>query len=68
MGLRKLNYVTLDKIKREHAQYNWLIGERSNGKTFAVLKEMIENYVKLLEGVVGKIDFCLDNIRIIYIP
>lgn len=46
MGLKKLNYVTLDKIKREHAQYNWLIGERSNGKTFAVLKEIIENYAK----------------------
>ena len=42
----KLNYVSLDRIKREHAHYNWLIGERSNGKTFAVLKEMIINYAK----------------------
>ena len=48
MGLlnKKLNYVTLDRIKREHAHYNWLIGQRSNGKTFAVLKEMIINYLK----------------------
>ena len=42
----KLNYVTLERIKREHAHYNWLIGERSNGKTYACLKEMIINYAK----------------------
>ena len=48
MGIlsKKLNYVTLDRIKREHAHYNWLIGQRSNGKTFALLKEMIINFVK----------------------
>ena len=44
MVFGKLNFVTLDRIKREHAHYNWLIGERSNGKTFACFKEMIENY------------------------
>ena len=42
----KFNYVTLDKIKREHAHYNWLIGQRSNGKTFALLKEAVEIYAK----------------------
>lgn len=42
---KKLNYVTLDRIKKENAQYNWLIGQRSNGKTYAVLKEGLENYI-----------------------
>ena len=45
MTFGRLNYVTLDRIKREHAHYNWLIGQRSNGKTFACLKEAVENYV-----------------------
>lgn len=44
MAFGKLNYVTLDRIKRENAHYNWLIGQRSNGKTFACFKEMVENY------------------------
>ena len=44
MAFGKLNYVTLNRIKREHAHYNWLIGQRSNGKTFACLKEAVENY------------------------
>ena len=51
----KLNYVNLDRIKREHAHYNWLIGERSNGKTFAVLKEMIINYVNEVVDKVGNL-------------
>lgn len=42
----RLNYVNLERIKREHAHYNWLIGERSNGKTFACLKDIIYNYAK----------------------
>lgn len=46
MAFGKLNFVTLDRIKREHAHYNWLIGQRSNGKTYACFKEMIENYVQ----------------------
>ena len=48
MGIikKKLNYVTLDRIKREHAHYNLLIGQRSNGKTFAVFKEALERFVK----------------------
>ena len=44
MAFGKLNYVTLDRIKRENAHYNWLIGQRSNGKSFACFKEMVENY------------------------
>ena len=48
MGIikKKLNYVSLDRIKREHAHYNLLIGQRSNGKTFAVFKEALERFVK----------------------
>lgn len=37
-------YVTLDRIKKEHAQYNWLIGQRSNGKSYACKLEMLKNY------------------------
>lgn len=42
---KNFKWVTLDRIKKEHAQYNWLIGQRSNGKTYAVLKEAIDNWV-----------------------
>lgn len=34
------------KIKEKNATYNIVIGERSNGKTFSALKEIIENYFK----------------------
>lgn len=40
----KSAYYSLDQIKKEHAHYNLIIGERSNGKTFAVLSEIIKNY------------------------
>ena len=39
-----IKYVTLDRIKKEHAQYNWLIGQRSNGKSYACKLEMLKNY------------------------
>lgn len=42
---KKLNFYTLDKIKEKHAQYNIIFGERSNGKTFAVLKEGIKQFI-----------------------
>jgi hypothetical protein len=41
----KFKYVTLDRIKKENAHYNILIGQRSNGKTYAVLKEIVDNYI-----------------------
>lgn len=41
---KKIKYYSLKKIKELHCQYNFIIGERSNGKTYAVLKEIIENY------------------------
>ncbi|MBO7712908.1 MAG: phage DNA encapsidation protein [Methanobrevibacter sp.] len=36
------SYEAIDKLK---CQYNMIIGERSNGKTYGALKKIIENYV-----------------------
>ena len=43
---KKIKYYSLKKIKELHAQYNMIIGERSNGKTYSVLYEICENYFK----------------------
>lgn len=40
----KTNFYRLDRIDKEHAQYNVIYGERSNGKTFAVLERIVSNY------------------------
>lgn len=42
----KKKYYCLDRIKECDAQYNVIYGERSNGKTYATLKELLEAYVK----------------------
>lgn len=39
-------FYSLKKIKSYDATYNIIIGQRSNGKTFAVLQEIVENYFK----------------------
>ena len=39
-------YYSLDRIKEFHAQYNLIFGKRSNGKTYAVLYEILKNYVQ----------------------
>lgn len=39
-------YYSLKKILAEKADYNMIIGERSNGKTFAVLEYILSDYVK----------------------
>lgn len=39
-------FYSLNKILQKNATYNIIIGERSNGKTYAVLKYGIENYFK----------------------
>lgn len=36
------SYEAIDKLK---CQYNMIIGERSNGKTYGALKKIIENYI-----------------------
>lgn len=41
-----MNYYTLDKILAEKSQYNLIIGERSNGKTYACLKYGLERYCR----------------------
>lgn len=42
----KKNYYNLKKILSFNADYNLIIGERSNGKTYGVLKHCIEEYTK----------------------
>lgn len=39
-------YFSLNEIKKIHGQYKMIFGERSNGKTFACLTEIIDMYVK----------------------
>ena len=41
----KQKYYDLNPILKLDADYNIIFGERSNGKTYAVLKYMIEQYV-----------------------
>lgn len=37
-------YYSLSRIEDENALYNMIYGERSNGKTYAVLEKIIKNY------------------------
>lgn len=39
-----MEFYSLEPILKENAQYNIIIGERSNGKTYAVLAYMLEHY------------------------
>ena len=39
-----MKYYSLKPILKRKAVYNVIIGERSNGKTFACLKLALENY------------------------
>ena len=39
-------FYNLSRIKELKCQYNLIFGKRSNGKTYSVLKEIIENYAK----------------------
>lgn len=41
-----MKYYSLKRILSKETVYNLIIGERSNGKTFAVLKYCIEQYLK----------------------
>ena len=42
--MSKLNYYSLDEILKKDAHYNIIIGERSNGKTTAVLRYALKHY------------------------
>lgn len=39
-----MKYYSLNKINKKNATYNVIFGERSNGKTYATLKQSLENY------------------------
>lgn len=39
-----MKWYSLDNIKSKKCQYNIIFGERSNGKTYSVLKEILLNY------------------------
>ena len=43
---KKLKFYSLNAILEKHAHYNIIIGERSNGKTTAVLRYALEHYIK----------------------
>ena len=43
---KKNQYYSLDRIKAKNAVYNIIIGERSNGKTYAVLMEGLKQYIE----------------------
>ena len=41
---KKLKYYSIDSILEKNAHYNIIIGERSNGKTTAVLRYALQHY------------------------
>lgn len=41
-----MKYYTLNAINRKNATYNLIIGERSNGKTYATLYQAVRDYIK----------------------
>lgn len=43
---KKPNFYTLDRILNENADYNLIVGERGNGKTYAMQKHLIECFLK----------------------
>lgn len=45
MKKTKFKYYSLDKINSKNAHYNIIFGERSNGKTYAVLERIVERYL-----------------------
>lgn len=48
-GKKKIQYYRLDEILKRNAQYNVIIGKRSNGKTYAVLERGLKRFFS--EGV-----------------
>lgn len=40
-----MKYYTLDKILETNSDYNIIIGERSNGKTYRLMKYVLEKYI-----------------------
>lgn len=46
MKKQKYKFYSLDKILAKQAHYNIIIGERSNGKTYSILRRFVEIYLK----------------------
>lgn len=46
LNMNKIKFYNLNKILSKNATYNMIIGERSNGKTYSVLKYAVEEYFK----------------------
>ena len=46
MSKEKLKFFTLKNILAKGAKYNVIFGERSNGKTYAVLKYAYEKFLE----------------------
>lgn len=44
--MAKMRFYSLKKILERDAHYNIIIGERSNGKTFAVMQYIVERYLE----------------------
>lgn len=42
----KMSFYRLDRIDKEDATYSMIIGERSNGKSFAVLERILNRYLE----------------------
>ena len=42
--MKKGKFYSLDKIKKHNAEYNLIIGERSNGKTYSVKMEILKKH------------------------
>ena len=51
MGIINNKFYSLNKINKIGAVYNMIIGERSNGKTYAVLKYGIEEFIKDIQAI-----------------
>lgn len=44
--IKPFEYYKLDDILEKNCRYNWIYGERSNGKTYAVKEYILDNYLK----------------------
>ena len=44
LGKERMKFYSLDEIKKKDATYNMIYGERSNGKSYAVLYEILKSY------------------------
>lgn len=60
---KKPKFYSLDKINAKDCTYNLVIGERSNGKTYGVLKYAIQNYFETGGGQLAIVRRWQEDIR-----